>query len=115
MTRRDSASPRKLVDAGSAIAAHDSPALLALPWPRVNELARRVIESLRTGDPRVEDLARAGAPAPAEAAAWLGAAARDRDLAARVAHWCPALIASADPGARPPRRAPAPAAPPAPR
>jgi [glutamine synthetase] adenylyltransferase / [glutamine synthetase]-adenylyl-L-tyrosine phosphorylase len=65
----------------------------------VNELARRVIESLRTGEPRVQDLARAGAPAAAEAAAALGAAARDRDLAARLEHWCPTLIASADPGA----------------
>jgi len=58
-----------------------------------------VIESLRTGDARAEDLARAGAPAPTDAAAALTAATRDRDLAAQVDHWCPALLASADPGA----------------
>jgi len=66
---------------------------------RVNELARRVIESLRTGGPRVEDLARAGAPAPAEDAAAVAAAARDADLAAQLERWLPELLASASAGA----------------
>jgi glutamate-ammonia-ligase adenylyltransferase len=68
------------------------------PAPRVNELARRVIESLRTGDPRVEDLARAGAPDPAGDGAAIGAAARDPDLAKSLGRWLPALLASAAPG-----------------
>src|SRR5262249_1329510 len=66
---------------------------------RVNEVARRVIESLRTGGPRVEDLARAGAPAPAEDAAALADAARDADLAPQLERWLPELLASAGPGA----------------
>ncbi len=65
----------------------------------MNDLARRVIESLRNGDPRVEDLARIGASEPAEAAAALAAAARDPDLAPQLEHWCPALLASASAGA----------------
>jgi glutamate-ammonia-ligase adenylyltransferase len=62
---------------------------------RVNDLARRVIESLRTGEPRVEDLAQIGAPEPAEAAASLAAAASDPDLARQVDHWLPVLLTSA--------------------
>jgi glutamate-ammonia-ligase adenylyltransferase len=65
----------------------------------VNELARRVIESLRAGDPAGDDLSRAGSPQPAEDAVALGAAARDADLAPRTEHWLPALLASASPGA----------------
>jgi glutamate-ammonia-ligase adenylyltransferase len=65
----------------------------------VNELARRVIESLRNGDPRVEDLARTGAPEPAADAEAIAAAARDPDLAAQLEHWLPALLASACAGA----------------
>ncbi len=61
----------------------------------MNELARRVIESLRAGDPHVEDLARAGSVAPAEEAQALVAAARDPDLAPQLEDWLPALIASA--------------------
>jgi glutamate-ammonia-ligase adenylyltransferase len=65
----------------------------------VNDLARRVIESLRTGEPRVEDLARTGAPDPAETALALAAAARDPDLAGRLEQWIPELLASAHPAA----------------
>ena len=65
----------------------------------MNELARRVIESLHAGDPNVDDLSRAGSPQPAEDALALGAAARDPDLAPRIEDWLPALLSSASPGA----------------
>jgi glutamate-ammonia-ligase adenylyltransferase len=64
----------------------------------VNELARRVIESLRAGDPSAEDLSRAGAPDPATDASALGVAARHPDLAPRAEQWIPALLSSASPG-----------------
>jgi glutamate-ammonia-ligase adenylyltransferase len=65
----------------------------------VNELARRVIESLRSGGPRAEDLARTGALDPAADAAAISAAARDPDLAGALEQWLPALLASASAGA----------------
>jgi glutamate-ammonia-ligase adenylyltransferase len=64
----------------------------------VDELARRVIESLRVGavDPAV--LARAGAPQPAEDAHALRDAANDPDLSAQLDAWLPPLLTSASPG-----------------
>ena len=65
----------------------------------MNELARRVIESLRTGEPRAEELARAGALDPSADAAAIAAAASDPDLAPQLETWLPALLASAGAGA----------------
>jgi glutamate-ammonia-ligase adenylyltransferase len=65
----------------------------------VNELARRVIESLRTGEPRAEELARTGALDPGADAAAIAAAARDPDLGPQLETWLPALLASASAGA----------------
>jgi [glutamine synthetase] adenylyltransferase / [glutamine synthetase]-adenylyl-L-tyrosine phosphorylase len=65
----------------------------------VNELARRVIESLRAGGPKAEDIAHAGSPEPAADAAALASAARDADLADQLEHWIPGLLRSARPGA----------------
>jgi glutamate-ammonia-ligase adenylyltransferase len=65
----------------------------------VNELARRVIESLRTGDPRAEDLALAGSRDPGADGAAIAMAARDPDLAPQIEHWLPPLLATASAGA----------------
>jgi len=65
----------------------------------VEELTRRVLDSLRAGGASAGDLALAGAPHPDEAATALGEAAADPDLAPRVEAWLPALLTSADPAA----------------
>ena len=65
----------------------------------MNELARRVIESLQAGRTDAQDLARAGTAEPAEDLAAFGAAARHPALAGQSADWAPALLASAQPGA----------------
>ena len=64
----------------------------------VDELARRVIATLRAGDVDAADLARAGAPAPARDAEALRDCARHPDLASHIERWLPALLGSASPG-----------------
>jgi glutamate-ammonia-ligase adenylyltransferase len=67
--------------------------------PRVNELARRVIESLRKSEPRIADLAEAGASDPAEDARTLASTSQHPDLAPQIDRWLPSLLATAAPGA----------------